>query len=234
MQIKAVIFDLDNTLTHRDLSVQAYSHRLCEVYAAQLLENPIPQVIDIIRRIDCGGYPKKEHLTQATIGASVAEALITHLAWTHPPELDDLTQFWFENFGASAVAMPNAEHVLSTLKQHGYRLAVISNGGHQTRLNILQGLGFLHYFELVVSSELVGIAKPKPAIFHYTAAQLDVEHHTCLYVGDHPINDIQGASQAGMQALWLAGFHDSVVNHTHKIQNLLQIHEHLDYLTALN
>ncbi|WP_195575280.1 HAD hydrolase-like protein [Paenibacillus sp. 1001270B_150601_E10] len=27
----------------------------------------------------------------------------------------------------------------------------------------------------------------------------------CLFVGDHPINDVQGASEAGLQAIWYKG-----------------------------
>lgn len=231
MHIKAVIFDLDNTLTHRDLSVQAYSQRLCDVYAAQLQGRPLEQVIDIIRRIDRGGYPKKELLTQATIGGSVAEALIQQLDWIDPPDLDRLTQFWFSHFGASAVAMPNAAALLLRLKQQGYRLAVISNGGHQTRLNILNGLGFIDHFDVIVSSELVGISKPSPEIFHYTAQQLNLSPTACLYIGDHPINDIVGATTAGMQSLWLEGFHETVDEPKHKIQNLAQVSEYLEHLT---
>lgn len=59
--------------------------------------------------------------------------------------------------------------LLTELKQRGYKLAVISNGGHATRLNILQGLGFSHYFDEIVSSGLLGISKPNPEIFYIPA-----------------------------------------------------------------
>lgn len=36
MTIRAVLFDLDNTLTHRDLSVQAFTRHLGQSYAADL------------------------------------------------------------------------------------------------------------------------------------------------------------------------------------------------------
>ena len=36
MTVRAVLFDLDNTLTHRDLSVQAYSRYLAEQYSQML------------------------------------------------------------------------------------------------------------------------------------------------------------------------------------------------------
>jgi putative hydrolase of the HAD superfamily len=105
---------------------------------------------------------------------------------------------------------------------------VISYGGHATRLNILQGLGFSHYFDEIVSSGLLGISKPNPEIFLHTSRQLGVSAQHCLYVGDHPMNDIQGATDAGMTAIWLEGFHDAGEHGPiNRIQNLAEIKQFL-------
>ena len=228
MTIRAVLFDLDNTLTHRDQSILAYSQHLANAYQQQLQQAEISQIQSIIRRIDNGGYPKKERLTHPSIAASVAYALQQELTWNILPDFEELTQFWFQQFGLSAVAMPGANSLLAELKQQGYKLAVVSNGGHATRLTILQGLGFSHYFDEIISSELVGMSKPNPEIFLHTSRQLDIAPQHCLFIGDHPVNDIQGATQAGMQALWLKGFHE-VEDHKsmNTIQNLAEIKQYL-------
>jgi putative hydrolase of the HAD superfamily len=228
MTIRAVLFDLDNTLTHRDQSILAYSQHLAHTYQQQLQHDQISQIPSIIRRIDNGGYPKKELLTHPSIAASVAYALLQELNWNSVPKLDELTQFWFQQFGLSAVAMPGANSLLAELKQQGYKLAIVSNGGHATRLTILQGLGFSHYFDEIISSELVGISKPNPEIFLHTSRQLNIVPENCLFIGDHPINDIQGATQAGMKALWLQGFHKTGVHKPiNTIQNLAEIKQYL-------
>ena len=228
MTIRAVLFDLDNTLTHRDQSILAYSQHLANAYQQQLQQAEISQIQSIIRRIDNGGYPKKELLTHPSIAASVAYALQQELNWNSLPDFEELTQFWFQQFGLSAVAMPGANSLLADLKQRGYKLAVVSNGGHATRLTILQGLGFSHYFDEIISSELVGISKPNPEIFLHTSRQLDVAPQNCLFIGDHPVNDIQGATQAGMQALWLKGFHETADHKSmNTIQNLAEIKQYL-------
>ena len=227
MPIRAILFDLDNTLTHRDLTVQAYAQYLTTVYVQSLRQQDTQNVIEIIRRIDNGGYPKRELLTQPSIGGSVADALLSTLDWHIAPDLETLTQFWFEHFGRNAVAMPEAEKLLQQLKHQGYRLAVVSNGGHATRLAILEGLGFTQYFDVIVSSGLVGQAKPHADIFLYAVDQLGVEVEECIFIGDHPMNDVQGAAEAGMQAIWFEGFHTghSVDVPHFRIQNLNQIHE---------
>lgn len=230
MQIQAVLFDLDNTLTHRDQSVQAYSRHLVEHYQNNIQPDALDTVINIIRRIDNGGYPKPELLTHASIAASVGYALQQQLNWNSMPELEALIAFWFRHFARLAVAMPGAEQLLQQLKSQNFKLGIISNGGHQTRLNILQGLGFLDYFDMVHSSELVGIRKPQPEIFIHTATCLDLAPQQCVFVGDHPINDMQGAQGAGMYALWLQGFHHS--QQLLDVPKITQLDEVWHYLSA--
>ena len=228
MSILAVLFDLDNTLTHRGRSVAAFSQDLADTYQSQLNCVDVEQIESIVNRIDNGGYPLKEYLTHPSIGASVAYALLQELNWQVPPRLEALSNFWFAQFGCSAVAMPEAEQTLTRLKQAGYKLAVISNGGHATRLSILNGLGFQHYFDVINSSGQFGQAKPQADIFIDTAQQLAVEVEQCLFIGDHPINDVQGAQQAGMQALWLSGFHVPSVQMT--APSIAALSEIFDYL----
>ena len=165
MPIQAVLFDLYNTLTHRDLTTQAYSRYLAEYYAPALAQVEPDKIIEIVRRIDNGGYPKKELLTHGSIGASAAYALLQELSWLNPPSIDELAQFWFSQFGRCAVEMPAAEQVLTQLKDEGYQLAIVSNGGHDTRLNTIRGLGIETYFDEIISSGLVGFNKPQPEIF---------------------------------------------------------------------
>lgn len=231
--IQAVLFDLDNTLTHRDLTAQAYSCYLAEYYASAFAQVEPEKIIEIVRRIDNGGYPKKELLTHGSIGASAAYALLQELSWLNPPSIDELAQFWFSQFGRCAVEMPDVKQVLEQLKSQGYQLAIVSNGGHDTRLNTIRGLGIADYFEEIISSGLVGFSKPQPEIFQITAQRLGVLPEHCLYIGDHPINDIQGAKNAGMHALWMQGFHPDAEEIQYKIQQLPEIFTHLQRLNQL-
>lgn len=223
MGIRAVIFDLDNTLTHRDLSVQHYAAYFSKRYASALVTAQIEQIIAIIRRIDNGGYPQKQYLTHKSIAASVAAALREELEWFIVPTLEELTEFWFANFGQCAVVMPKAEQVLQQLVVEGYQLAIISNGGHETRLNIIEGLGISHYFQHIISSGGFGISKPNPKIFQYAVAQLGLKPEQCVYIGDHPINDVQGAKNAGLHAIWMQGFHELEELIQPNIQHLTEI-----------
>ena len=61
--------------------------------------------------------------------------------------------------------------------------------------------GLMPYCDIVVVSGDLSFAKPDRRIFEYTAEKLGLKTSECLYVGDHPVNDIAGAKLAGMQAL---------------------------------
>jgi putative hydrolase of the HAD superfamily len=223
MDIRAVLFDLDNTLTHRNQSIHAYVDCLVQYYQQNIQYNQRDKIIEIIHRIDNGGYPIKALLTHPSIAASVAYALLQEIIWTSPPSVNELTQFWFQQFAKNAVAMHGAAHLLLELQEQNLKLAVVSNGGHATRLSILQGLGFYPYFDRIISSESVGISKPNVEIFLETSHQLQVDPEHCLVVGDHPINDILGAQNAGMHAVWMQGFHAKTSNVRHCIQHLSQV-----------
>lgn len=61
--------------------------------------------------------------------------------------------------------------------------------------------GLRPYCDIVVVSGDVGVHKPDPALFKYTADKLGLKTGECVYVGDHPVNDIQGALESGMKAI---------------------------------
>ena len=54
-----------------------------------------------------------------------------------------------------------------------------------------------------VVSDDIGIWKPDARIFEYAMKKLGVTAQESLFVGDHPVNDIQGALGAGMSAVWV-------------------------------
>lgn len=90
--------------------------------------------------------------------------------------------------------------VLSQLKQH-YTLAALTNGNAH-----IEKTGLSEYFDFQVSAADVQAAKPDPAMFLRAMQQAAVEPQQTLHVGDHPLHDIQGARNAGVEAAWLKRF----------------------------
>ena len=59
------------------------------------------------------------------------------------------------------------------------------------------------YFDVHLSSEEVGVKKPDRMMFHQVSHNLDIPHQQILHVGDNAVDDVQGAVEAGLQAIWI-------------------------------
>ena len=91
---------------------------------------------------------------------------------------------------------------LAALRARGLGLGLLSN--FDTRLyDVLEGLQLRTYFDAVYISTEVGAAKPEVEIFEIALAQHHLAPAQALHVGDRWQEDVQGATAAGLQAVWL-------------------------------
>ena len=87
----------------------------------------------------------------------------------------------------------------SLIRLHSrYRLFALSNGNAD-----LKRCGLADLFAGHITASAAGAAKPDARIFAQLAAAAGVEAHQVLHIGDDPLADVVGATQAGMQAVWL-------------------------------
>ena len=95
---------------------------------------------------------------------------------------------------------PDALPCLARLRAAGYRVGVAGNQGVQ-RQPELEAL--VEPVDLVATSGLLGIEKPKVAFFHRVAELLGVAPDRCAYVGDRIDNDVEPALAAGMTGIFI-------------------------------
>jgi FMN hydrolase / 5-amino-6-(5-phospho-D-ribitylamino)uracil phosphatase len=92
------------------------------------------------------------------------------------------------------------DDVLPVLTRLRERLALGSISNGVADLDVI-GLG--HLFQASVAAHSLGCAKPDAAIFHAACDALGVAPHEALYVGDDPLLDVEGAQKAGLLAAWI-------------------------------
>lgn len=204
---KAVFFDLDNTLTHRALTIARYSAVFHSAFRKQLIEKNADDIESIIAREDSGGY-LPQNSPFSSIRDAVSQTLASKLRWIEPQEPQTVLEHWLNHFHSAAVPMPGANKLIDELMKHGIAIGVISNGAEWSRNQTLDALSLSKQIRVMLCSEKFGESKPSPAIFHAGANLLNLHPEQCWYVGDHPVNDYQGARDAGMKAIWLKGFHE--------------------------
>ena len=204
----ALLFDLDNTLAHRDLSIASYARRFVADFGARLPGVTPDVVATLIIERDGGGYgvPGSPF---PTVRDDVADALATRLPWRDDaPAAAAFTRHWFAHFPTCSIEMPGAGALLDRLAAGGLRLAIVSNDQESSRRDLARGLDLERRVGTLVSSERAGARKPQARPFLLAAQELGVPPERCWFVGDHPVNDVDGAHAAGMRAIWLRGFHD--------------------------
>ena len=85
---------------------------------------------------------------------------------------------------------------------------MVTNGVAVSQHAKIDAAGLRPLLDAVTVSETAGAAKPEPAVFRAALAELGVAACDTWFVGDHPVNDMAGASAVGMAAIWVEGHHD--------------------------
>lgn len=83
-----------------------------------------------------------------------------------------------------------------------YRLVLTSNHSWPPHgYEVLRRVGIADFFDRVVFSGEVGVAKPHTGIYQKAFDGIDPD--VVLHVGDNPIADVDGSQRFGVRALWL-------------------------------
>ncbi|GGX74330.1 HAD family hydrolase [Saccharospirillum salsuginis] len=204
--IKAIYFDLDNTLVHRQQSIQQYCRRFMTEFDSALEPVSSDKVLATVTAADNGGY-RPDDAPYPTVMEMVAHALSEELTWKVTVDPGAIVDHWCEHLPKQSVPMPGAEDVIKHLKANGYFVGIISNGRQESRESTLEAMPFKGDIEQLVASGGVGIKKPDARLFHLALEEAGWRPEECVYVGDHPRNDYLGARDAGLTAIWLHGFH---------------------------
>jgi len=95
---------------------------------------------------------------------------------------------------------PDTLPILERLKARGVPMGIISNYGTHL-LDLLPKLSIFDYFDFIIVSAIVGVAKPHPRIFEIAIEEACLPPDKLLYVGDNVGDDIEGARQVGIDAV---------------------------------
>jgi putative hydrolase of the HAD superfamily len=190
-EIQAVIFDLDNTIIDRTSSFQSFAASMLEHYFNHEADHS--QMLNLVMELDQDGYKDKRELF---------DELLVSLPWLNKPKQAELMRYYHEHYAKNAVLMENARAVIGYIRDK-YKTAVITNGRNAIQYGKLDHLELRAAFDFIIVSEEAGYKKPDLRIFEAACTGLKLYPHQCLYVGDHPVNDIEGAWRAGMSTIWV-------------------------------
>lgn len=194
--MKAVIFDLDGTLTESDLE-QAKKRVSEEI--ARLTSQPSTRVREKMDKI---------HHDFNVQGVYDRNVWWDEFGPLSPEEKQKLTDLYWECVIQTTKVKPNAEEVLKTLKERGIILVLLTDhdGKSFSKKKRVSLLPFISAFDLVViAGDDTAETKPSPSPYVYILERLGLSPEEVLMVGDKPEVDLEGARALGMQTLLVEG-----------------------------
>lgn len=200
---RAIIFDLDDTLCDTQgsmlIALEAVSLvtpafaglRPAELYAMQTR---------IMKTLEVQAYSGE--LRPQEVRVRRFELMLAELG--HPSEGGSAAAGRYrEAYRASFRQLAGAGALLAAVKARGLLVGVLTNYLREVQLEVLEAIGLLPYLDALVT---VSDAPPKPHPGSYRAVceALGVLPQQAVMVGDNWNNDVAGAVEAGLRAVWYA------------------------------
>lgn len=111
------------------------------------------------------------------------------------PALEQCVQAWHHQ-----PAWPDVAPALTALRSESYDLIVLANGTTRLQLDLMRSSGL--HFDLPLSSQLLGLTKPDPAIYRRAMELLKREPGECCMIAAHAY-DVRAARAVGMRTVYL-------------------------------
>ncbi|MEB0043867.1 MULTISPECIES: HAD-IA family hydrolase [unclassified Pseudomonas] len=199
MTLQLITFDLDDTLWDTApviISAEATLREWLTDHAPKLGAVPVEHLWSIRERV-LSNDPSLKHrisaLRRQVLFHALEEAGYDH---GNASALADQSFEVFLQARHQIEVFPEVEPTLEVLASH-YALGVVTNGNADVRR-----LGLADYFKFALCAEDIGIAKPDARLFHEALRRGGATAATAVHIGDHPGDDIAGAQQAGLRAIW--------------------------------
>lgn len=181
---KAVLFDLDGTLTESGDGITRSVQ-----YALEKIGKPEPDVEKL----------------EVFIGPPLMEQFMKY-AGIDEETARNAVEIYRERYSVTGMyenrLYPGVEEMLAELKRKGYKLALASSKPGFYVMQILDYFRIYEYFDVIVGSEMDGERSKKTEVIEETLRRLNMEKHRdqVIMVGDKE-HDVYGAREAGLDCI---------------------------------
>ncbi len=212
-KIKAVIFDLGNTL----LKIKK------EYFPILKRRHKLDIGLDFFRKASSEVFARRYWKNIDEGIQKFAKSIGQH----KNPDFKKHFKELYRNQKNSFVKFPGTEKILRELNKNGYKTAIITNW-NQNCMDVIEHYNLKDYFHHIAISALEGVRKPSPKLFRRVLKYLNVKPEEALMVGDSHDHDYLAAKKIGMHSLLLER---KEKKHSHSIRNLRQV---VSYIKKIN
>ncbi|MBI3818558.1 MAG: HAD family hydrolase [Planctomycetes bacterium] len=209
MFIRAILFDLDETLYDERMSVKIALEKASAHAAARFNSINRAQLERIyLEEANKRWEAFEEEIRMKGRGAQQDPLRVREMCFAQalaacgaPPSFSpELTRFYGDQRRGCHLLFQDSKETLEQLRSQAF-IALVSNGGSAYQREKLKATGIEHLFHVVIISEESGYSKPQKGIFEKALRECCVPAHEAVMVGDNLEKDILGAKIVGLRGV---------------------------------
>ena len=186
--MKAIIFDLDNTL----YNVEQYCFGAFEEIAECLSKKHDLSKQESYKRV------VKLWRGKTSMYSHLFDELLDLLDLGN--ELENVIEI-FNNYDGELKPYPDVIPTLRELKKRNCKLGMITDGNVERQKRKIRLLGLEGFFDAIVFTKELDNPKPSEIPFQEAISELKTTPQKPFYVGDNPLIDFEGAKKVGMKTV---------------------------------
>ena len=199
MSYKILIFDADDTLFDFKLSEKEALKKSIEYYGIEYIEeyhlnNYISVNLKIWKEFEEG------KITQKALKIDRFRRFFSVVGL----DLDPIgfAEVFMERLGQESHIFVGYEEIIKSLAKK-YKLIIITNGLTKVQNVRIRQSTIAKYFDKIIISEEIGIAKPNPEIFEKALIDYnEIPKSEILMIGDNLSSDVLGGINFGIDTVW--------------------------------
>lgn len=214
MKPRALFFDLDDTLVSFSTGQERLWSSVLGRHAASLCVGGVERDLAELTRVldDSVGpayWADEERAVRGRLELYRArrEVLVLglrELGWDVPEaEVFRIADAYTDAKERAVSPLGDAVAVVHQLRQLGYPLALVTNGGSEFQRRKIERFELGGLFDAILVEGEWGVGKPHPSVFIEALRRLNVEASDVWMIGDNFEADICGAAKVGISGVWV-------------------------------
>ncbi len=200
MKYKTLLFDLDGTILDYSKSETA---ALYGAYDVVFSTDPPEDLLPVYQEINSGLWKEFEKGTVTIQELKIRRFSDLFDYFKLNTDSEAFSEIYLKELGEGGYLLDGALDVLESCAGR-FRIGAITNGIGNVQRARIKKAGIGQYFETVIISNDVGIAKPDPGIFTIALEGMNLsKKNDVLMIGDSLSSDILGGINAGIDTCWI-------------------------------